>query len=67
MLIDNMHNFCSDNYTISENLSSYQMGDQQSYSHSGSYQNFNSQEFKDEKEAFFARKQVENSSRPKYV
>lgn len=59
------YKYQNDNYTTaSENLSSYQMGDQQSFSTSGSYQNFNSQEFKDEKEAFFARKQVENSSRP---
>lgn len=55
----------SDDYKNSDTQSSYQMGsDGNNYNNSSSYQNFNSQEFKDEKEAFFARKQEENSSRP---
>lgn len=58
----------SDEYRSGDNQS-YQMGpsDQNSTSNSSSYQNFNSQEFKDEKEAFFVRKQVENSSKPNDV
>lgn len=58
----------SDDYKNIDSESSYQMGgDRNNYSNSSSYQNFNSQEFKDEKEAFFTRKQVENSSRPSDV
>lgn len=33
----------------------------------GSYQNFNSREFRDQKEQFFNRMQEENASRPEYV
>lgn len=35
-----------------------------SYNNGGGYQNYNTQEFKDEKEAFFNKKQQENSNRP---
>lgn len=33
----------------------------------GGYQNFNSQEFKDQKEMFFNKKQSENQTRPEYT
>lgn len=33
----------------------------------GGYQQFNTQEFKDQKEEFFSRRQMENNSRPEYV
>uniref|UniRef100_A0A6B2E533 Putative arf gtpase-activating protein n=1 Tax=Phlebotomus kandelakii TaxID=1109342 RepID=A0A6B2E533_9DIPT len=33
----------------------------------GGYQNFNSQEFKDQKESFFNKKQQENATRPDYL
>ncbi|KAK9500803.1 hypothetical protein O3M35_001997 [Rhynocoris fuscipes] len=55
-------NRLEDNYNISSQ--SYQAFDSQSYNNTGSYQNFNSQEFRDEKDAFFNRKQQENASRP---
>jgi ADP-ribosylation factor GTPase-activating protein 1 len=44
-------------------------GDQgyMSYNNGGGYQNYNTQEFKDEKEAFFSKKQQENSNRPEWV
>jgi len=51
----------------SDNFTSYNSsGDSGnlSYSDGGGYQNFNSQEFKNEKEAFFAKKQIENATRP---
>lgn len=44
------------------NYQSYNAGGD--FSNSNSYQNFNSSEFKAEKDAFFNKKQVENASRP---
>ncbi|GAB0097020.1 ADP-ribosylation factor GTPase-activating protein 1 [Sergentomyia squamirostris] len=37
------------------------------YQDGGGYQNFNSQEFKDQKETFFNKRQQENASRPDYL
>lgn len=46
-------------------VDSYQNGG--GYQESIGYQNFNSQEFKDQKEDFFSRKQNENANRPELV
>ena len=45
-------------------MDSYQNGSGSYQEGSIGYQNFNSQEFKDQKEDFFSRKQNENASRP---
>ncbi|KAJ8919792.1 hypothetical protein NQ315_006321 [Exocentrus adspersus] len=49
--------------TYSNSGASYQSSYGNSDSYQGSYQNFNSPEFKDQKEAFFAKKQFENAGR----
>ncbi|KAF7265967.1 hypothetical protein GWI33_020704 [Rhynchophorus ferrugineus] len=49
----------SNNYSSSSYQSSYNNTD----SYQGGYQNYNSAAFKDEKEAFFARKQAENATK----
>lgn len=46
--------------SIQNHSSSYQDGG----NYTGGYQNFNSQEFKTQKEDFFSKKQMENASRP---
>lgn len=46
--------------SIQNHSSSYQDGG----NYTGGYQNFNTQEFKSQKEDFFSRKQMENASRP---
>ncbi|XP_014241820.1 ADP-ribosylation factor GTPase-activating protein 1 isoform X2 [Cimex lectularius] len=64
----NSYKFKSDNYQQNDSCQSYQdMTENSSYNNGGSYQNYqnyNSHEFKDEKEAFFHRKQQENLKRP---
>ncbi|KAL1130613.1 hypothetical protein AAG570_011855, partial [Ranatra chinensis] len=57
----------SDNFGSSPvDNGNYEMGGggYSSYNNCGGYQNYNSQAFRDDKEAFFAKKQIENSNRP---
>lgn len=52
------------NGSVSSSKSYHDIGGSGGYQDSASYQNFNSAEFRDEKESFFSRKQEENASRP---
>lgn len=61
---NNSHSRNSGNYQQAS--SGYQNGGGGAYNADNTYQQFNTQEFKDQKEDFFARKQVENLSRPEY-
>ncbi|XP_073843725.1 ADP-ribosylation factor GTPase-activating protein 1 isoform X2 [Musca autumnalis] len=62
----------SSNNSHSRNSGNYQQASSSGYQNGGggggynadSYQQFNSQEFKDQKEEFFSRKQMENATRP---
>lgn len=54
--------YSSNNYSNSS-TTSYQSSYDNSDGYQGSYQNYNSPDFKDQKEAFFAKKQFENASR----
>uniref|UniRef100_A0A1B0C0C3 ADP-ribosylation factor GTPase-activating protein 1 n=1 Tax=Glossina palpalis gambiensis TaxID=67801 RepID=A0A1B0C0C3_9MUSC len=57
------HSRNSGNYQQSSNMSSYQNGGNVNNADLN-YQQYNSQEFKDQKEEFFAKRQLENASRP---
>ncbi|KAJ8927925.1 hypothetical protein NQ314_019555 [Rhamnusium bicolor] len=52
----------TNNYSNSSNVS-YQSSCNNSEVYQGGYQNYNTQEFKDQKEAFFVRRQLENAGR----
>lgn len=52
----------SSSYSSSSN--SYQSVNSDGYQGGDGYQNYNTQEFRDQKEAFFNKKQNENSMRP---
>ncbi|XP_018580284.1 ADP-ribosylation factor GTPase-activating protein 1 isoform X1 [Anoplophora glabripennis] len=53
----------SSNTYSNSSTTSYQSSYNNAESYQGSYQNYNSPEFKDQKEAFFAKKQFENAGR----
>uniref|UniRef100_A0A1B0GAQ9 Arf-GAP domain-containing protein n=1 Tax=Glossina morsitans morsitans TaxID=37546 RepID=A0A1B0GAQ9_GLOMM len=57
------HSRNSGNYQQSSSMSSYQNGGSMNNADLN-YQQYNSQEFKDQKEEFFAKRQLENASRP---
>uniref|UniRef100_A0A1A9VIR5 ADP-ribosylation factor GTPase-activating protein 1 n=1 Tax=Glossina austeni TaxID=7395 RepID=A0A1A9VIR5_GLOAU len=57
------HSRNSGNYQQSSSMSSYQNGGSVNNADLN-YQQYNSQEFKDQKEEFFAKRQLENASRP---
>ncbi|CAB0007658.1 unnamed protein product [Nesidiocoris tenuis] len=54
----------SEEFRSSDSHQSYHNMSAGDFSYSNSYQNFNTQEFRNEKDAFFNKKQMENSSRP---
>jgi ADP-ribosylation factor GTPase-activating protein 1 len=53
------NNYSSSSNSYSNSSSTYQNSD----SYQGGYQNYNTTEFKDQKDAFFAKKQAENATR----